>query len=193
MLAATTEEVAQMSVLIRPLTYEDLVQIPEDGKRYEVIDGELFKTAAPMKKHQKLSKRLADLLYEQEKAGLGEMYYAPVDVRLYTNGIVQPDLLFLRQERLGIYHPSGLVEGAPDLMVEILSPSTRGVDLVRKAALYAREGVPEYWVADPDAPALTIYALRDGRYEPVPAEPGTARSEVLPGLVVDLESLFADL
>ena len=182
-----------MSVSIRPLTYEDLVQIPEDGKRYEVIGGELVVTPAPVKKHQKLSKRLADVLYEQEKAGLGEMYYARVDVRLSTNGIVQPDLLFIRRERLGIYLPSGLVEGAPDIVVEILSPSPRGVDLVRKAALYAREGVPEYWVADPDAPALTIYALREGRYEPVPAEPGTARSPVLPDLVVDLEALFADL
>lgn len=182
-----------MSVAIRPLTYEDLIQIPEDGKRYEIIGGELVVSAAPMKKHQKLSKRLADILYEREKAGVGEMYYAPVDVRLATNGIVQPDLLFIKQARLGIYHASGLVEGVPDLVVEILSPSTRGVDLVRKAALYAREGVPEYWVADPDAAALTVYTLRDGQYEPVPAEPGTARSGVLPGLVVDLAALFADL
>lgn len=182
-----------MSVVIRPLTYEDLVHIPADGKRYEIIGGELVVTAAPMKKHQKLSKRLADVLYEQEKAGLGEMYYAPVDVRLATNGIVQPDLLFIRHDRLGIYQPSGLVEGAPDIVVEILSPSSRGIDLVRKAALYAREGVPEYWVADPDAPALTVYALREGRYEPVPAEPGAARSFVLPDLTIDLEALFVDL
>jgi Uma2 family endonuclease len=188
----TTKETA-MSIVTRPLTYEDLLQMPADGNRYEVIDGELFVTAAPMKKHQKLSKRLAELLYEQEKAGMGEMYYAPVDVRLFTNGIVQPDLLFIRRDRLDIYRPSGLVEGAPDLVVEILSPSTRNTDLVHKAAMYAREGVPEYWIADPDAPALTVYALRDGRYAPVPAEPGTARSLVLPDLVVDLAPLFADL
>jgi len=183
-----------MSVALRPLTYEDLVQIPEDGKRYEIIGGELVVTAAPVKKHQKLSYRLSRVIGDHvDERRLGELYYAPVDVRLSTNGIVQPDLLFIRRDRLDIYLPSGLVEGAPDLVVEILSPSTRGVDLVRKAALYAREGVPEYWVADPDAPALTVYALREGRYEPVPAEPGTARSLVLPDLVVDLEALFADL
>lgn len=182
-----------MSVLTRPLTYEDLIQMPEDGNRYEVIDGELFVTAAPMKKHQQLSKRLFLVLHDEQEAGRGEVYYAPVDVRLATNGIVQPDLLFLLPDRLGIYDPSGLIEGAPNIVVEILSPTTRSVDLTRKAALYAREGVPEYWIADPDAPSLTIHTLRNGRYEPVPAAPGTARSLVLPDLVVDLDALFADL
>jgi len=183
-----------MSVLTRPLTYDDLVQMPADGNRYEIIDGELFVTAAPMKKHQKLSYRLTRLVGGHVDAGrLGEGYFAPVDVRLATNGIVQPDLLFIRRERLHIYLPSGLVEGPPDLVVEILSPTTRSVDLTRKAALYAREGVPEYWIADPDAATLTVYALRNGTYEPFPADPGTARSLVLPDLVLDLDALFADL
>ena len=183
-----------MSVSIRPLTYEDLVQIPEDGKRYEVIGGELVVTAAPVKKHQKLAYRLTRVLGDHvDEGALGELYFAPVDVRIDLNGIVQPDILFIRRERLHIYGEGSIVEGSPDLIVEILSPSTRVVDLVRKANLYARGGVPEYWVADPDAPALTIYALREGRYEPVPAEPGTARSLVLPDLVVDLGALFADL
>ena len=182
-----------MSILARPLTYEDLAQMPADGNRYEVIDGELFVTAAPLKKHQKLSARLFDLFYDQQKAGLGEAYFAPVDVRLSPHDIVQPDLIFIRRDRLDIYLPIGIVEGPPDLVVEILSPSTRSTDQVRKAAMYARGGVPEYWIADPDAPSLTVYALRDGQYQPVPAEPGTARSLVLPGLVVDLGALFVDL
>lgn len=183
-----------ISVLTRPLTYDDLVQMPADGNRHEIIDGELFVTAAPMKKHQKLLYRLTRVVAAHVAAGrLGEVYFAPVDVRLATNGIVQPDLLFIRRDRLHIYLPSGLVEGAPDLVVEILSPTTRSVDLTRKADLYAREGVPEYWIADPDTTALTVYALRDGTYEPVATEPGTVRSLVLPELVVDLDVRFADL
>lgn len=182
-----------MSVLTRPLTYDDLVQMPADGNRYEIIDGKLFVTASPMKKHQQLSKRLFLVLHDQQEAGLGEVYFAPVDVRLATNGIVQPDLLFIRRDRLHIYLPSGLVKGAPDRVVEILSPTTRSVDLTRKADLYAREGVPGYWIADPDTTALTVYALRDGAYEPVATEPGTVRSLVLPELVVDRDVLFADL
>ena len=183
-----------MSIMTRPLTYEDLVQMPDDGKRYEVIDGELFVSAAPMKKHQKLLYRLTRVVGDHVDLNrLGEVYFAPVDVRFFRTDIVQPDLLFLRTDLLDIDDPGGIVEGPPDLVVEILSRSTRSVDLVPKANLYAHGGVPEYWVADPDEPSLIVYALREGRYEPVPAEPGTARSLVLPGFVVDLGALFADL
>lgn len=182
-----------MSIVTRPLTYDDLCQMPNDGNRYEVIEGELVVNPAPAKKHQKVAVRLFDLFYDQEKAGLGEAYFAPVDVRLDANGIVQPDILFIRRDRLGIYGDGGLVDGSPDLVVEILSPSTRAYDLAQKARLYARGGVPEYWVADPDEPSLTVYALRAGRYEPLAAEAGTARSVVLPGPIVDLAAFFADL
>lgn len=182
-----------MSILTRPLTYEDLCQMPDDGNRYEVIDGELFVSPSPNKKHQRLSPRLYRILYKQEQAGLGEAYYAPVDVRVHLNGIVQPDLLFLLRDRLAIYDPGGIVEGSPDLVVEILTLSNRSVDLSHKARLYAQGGVPEYWVADPDAETLTIFVLRDGRYQPVPIVNGAVRSVVLPGLAVDVAALFADL
>jgi len=182
-----------MSIVIRPLTYNDLSQMPDDGKRYEIIGGELFVTPSPIKKHQKLSGRLYQLLSDQAQAGHGEAYFAPVDVRLAPYDIVQPDLLFILRDRLDIYLPSGVVEGPPDIVVEILSPSTRGIDQIRKAALYARGGVHEYWIADPDAPSLTVYTLRDGLYEAVPAQDRRQPSVVLPDLTFDLDALFAGL
>jgi len=181
-----------MSLLARPLTYEDLKEIPPDGNRYEIIDGELVVSAAPNRKHQRWSGSLFDLLRDREKAGLGEAYHAPVDVQLFPDRpqpIVQPDLIFIRTGRLHIFGPD-LVVGAPDLVVEILSPSSRTMDLTRKAQLYAEAGVPEYWVADPDEPSLRAYALRDGEYRENPAEAGLLRSGIVPGLVVDLAALF---
>jgi len=181
-----------MSLLTRPLTYADVQAMPPDGNRYEIIDEELVVSATPNKKHARWSGILFDLLRGREKAGFGEAYHAPVDVRLFAGRdtpIVQPDLLFIRHERLHIFGPD-LVEGAPDLVVEILSPSTRTLDLTRKAQLYAEAGVPEYWVADQDEPSLRIYALRGGRYEEVAAEGERVASTVVPGLVVDLGALF---
>lgn len=184
-----------MSLLARPLTYDDLKEMPPDGNRYEIIDGELVVSAAPNRKHQRWSGTLFDLLRAREKAGLGEAYHAPVDVQLFPDRpspIVQPDLIFIRAERLRIFGPD-LVVGAPDLVVEILSPSTRTMDLTRKAQLYAEAGVPEYGVADPDEPSFHLYALIDGEYREIAAEAGKVRSVVVPGLVVDLEALFDEL
>ncbi len=181
-----------MSLLARSLTYDDLKQIPPDNYRYEILDGELIVSAAPNRKHQRWSGTLYDSLRERQQAGVGEAYYAPVDVRLFRdreNPIVQPDLLFILTDHIEIYGPD-LVEGAPDLIVEILSPSTRTIDLTRKAALYAEAGVPEYWVADPEEPSLRVYAPRGGRYVEIPAEGGVVRSAVVPGLAVDLGVLF---
>lgn len=133
-----------MSLLTRPLTYDDLLPMPKDGKRYEIIGGELHVAAAPSRKHQDA---LADV-FESLRAWvrprrLGKVYFAPVDVRISPTDIVEPDILFIRQDRLHIVE-ANTVEGAPDLIVEVLSPSTRDLDLVRKAALYANAGVEEY-------------------------------------------------
>lgn len=182
-----------MSVLYRPLTYDDLAQMPDDGKRYEVIDGELLVNPSPAKAHQRLQRRIGWLFKSLEESDAGEVFFAPVDVRLSPYDIVQPDLLFLLPHRLEIYRPSGVVEGPPDIVVEILSPSTRSIDQIRKAALYARGGVPEYWIADPDTPSLMIYELQQGQYRPVPAEAGQSRSLVLPDLAIDLDAIFKDL
>ena len=106
--------------------------------------------------------------------------------------MVQPDLLFIRRERRGVFS-SDAVEGPPDLVIEILSPSTHAYDEGHKAKLFAEAGVPEFWLADPFAGTLRVFVLIDGAYHEVPHEHSVVRSVVLPGLAVDVAALFADL
>ncbi len=183
-----------MSLQTRPLTADELDQFPNDGERREIIEGELYVTAGPAKKHQRLLGRLHVAFYEAvEVPRLGEVYMSPVDVRFSDGDQVQPDLIVLLGERVNIYQ-GHIVFGPPDLIVEILSPSNRSYDEVEKARLYAANGVPEYWIADPDAPALRPQALVEGRYVPIePDADGRFRSIVVPGLILDPARLFAGL
>jgi Uma2 family endonuclease len=177
-----------------PLTYDDLVNTPDDGRRYEIIDGEMIVSASPSRKHQHASTRIHRLLNDaSDDERHGVVFSAPVDVRLSPHDIVEPDLLFIRRERLHIYTDIGIVEGPPDIVVEILSPSSHSRDLVRKAKLYAWGEVPEYWQVDPIARTLTVLALIDGHYQQVPAENGIQRSLVLPNLRIDVAALFEGL
>ena len=174
-----------------PLTYDDLVNTPDDGQRYEIIDGEMIVSASPNRAHQESARRVNLLLHDASDNGRhGLVYFAPVDVRLSPHDIVEPDLLFIRRERLHIYTAIGIVEGPPDIVVEILSPTSHTRDLVRKAKLYAWGQVPEYWQVDPIARTLTILALVDGHYQQVPAANGIQRSLVLPHLRIDVAALF---
>jgi Uma2 family endonuclease len=183
-----------MSLLARPLTYDDLRQMPDDRNRYEIIGGELIVSPSPNRAHQIVAYRLTQLIGDYVDARhLGQVFFAPVDVRLSPHNIVEPDLLFIRQERLGIYGPTGPVEGAPDLVVEIISRSSRVMDRIRKAALYADSGVPEYWIVDPEKRELQILTLEQGQYEPVEARDGRCHSAVIPGLAVDPASLFTGM
>ena len=183
-----------MSLLTRPLTVDDLDQFPDDGKRREIIEGELYVSPAPSRAHQTFSSELHNLFHQTVVVtGWGRVYSAPVDVRFSAEDQVQPDLLVIRRDRLDMYR-GNTVFGPPDIVVEILSPSNRAYDLVTKARLYAAANVPELWIADPDEPGLRISALSDGQYHPVePAADGTLRSTVVPGLVVALTDLFASL
>jgi len=182
-----------MSTATRLLTYADLLDTPDDGQRYEVIDGRLIVTPAPATVHQKLSLRLTLLIGNfVTQHRLGQVFVAPCDVMLSEHAIVQPDLIFVDQARLDIVGPK-YVEGVPDLVVEILSPRTRRRDAGSKRDLYARFGVPEYWRADPDGRSLVAEVLREGRYEPLLRDDGIVRSSVLPGLEVDVSVLFAGL
>ncbi len=183
-----------MSLLARPLTYDDLCQMPDDRNRYEIIGGELIVSPSPNRAHQTISMLLSRMVGNHVAAHrLGNVFAAPVDVQLSPHNVVQPDLLFIRQDRLGIYGPDGPVEGPPDLVVEIISPSSRVMDRIRKAALYADSGVPEYWLVDPERREFQILTLDQGRYEPVEADGGRFHSTVIPGLVVEPASLFDGL
>ncbi|MGH2559090.1 MAG: Uma2 family endonuclease [Thermomicrobiales bacterium] len=181
-----------MSVITRLLTHADLDQFPNDGKRREIIGGELFVAAAPVREHQDFSGFFYLLLHESVVATRwGRVYYAPVDVKFSEHDVVEPDLLVIRRDRMHLYRGNTFY-GPPDIVVEILSPSNRSYDEVEKARLYAANDVPEYWIADPKTPGFRLMPLRDSRYVAVePNGDGRFHSTVVPGLVVDPAALFA--
>ncbi len=168
-------------------TYEDYARLPENGLRYEIIKGELLMTPAPRPLHQEVSLNLTYVLHQfVRKNQLGKVYEAPIDVNLPgLASPVQPDLLFIASDRLDIIKDR-FIEGPPDLIMEILSSGSEIHDRRTKFELYARAGVREYWLVDPDRRAIEIYVLRGQAYAPlgnfgVEAE---TRSELLPGFAV---------
>lgn len=182
-----------MVAVSRLLTADDLVDLPDDGRRYEIIGGELIVSPAPIPDHQRLLGRLFLLFTTFDPTHqLGEVFFAPLDVLLSEHDQVQPDLIFIASERREIIRRTR-IEGPPDLVLDVLSPSTRQTDQVRKAALYATAGVREYWLVDADARAITVLGIRGQHFEPVPQPASVARSDVLNGLEIELAPLFADL
>ena len=148
-------------------TYEDYLNTPE-GERYELLDGELVMVPAPNMTHQTLVIELAALLHIFLKQhALGRVYVAPTDVEFWSGNekeVVQPDILFISAERDHILTEAN-VQGAPDLVIEILSPYTQSRDRGYKCDLYARHGVGEYWLVDPDAKRIEILLLSAGDFE----------------------------
>jgi Uma2 family endonuclease len=180
--------------LDRPLTYDDLAALPDDGKRYELIGGEIYELPAPSLFHQFGSGALFSLLRDFVMIRhLGLVFSAPLDVRFDPRNTVQPDIVFLSRERRHLMRKGNfkLIEGAPDLLIEVLSPSNRGYDFIKKAALYATFGVREYWIVDTDEETIQVQVLRDGLFVPLVSEDGIVRSEVLPGFEVNPKGLFA--
>ena len=173
-------------------TYEDYRTTPED-KRYELLDGDLLMTPAPNLKHQRVQVRLGSRLerFVEERA-LGELFFAPCDVVLSDHDVVQPDLLFVSRERAHLLSGGDAVRGAPDLVVEILSPATAGRDRGYKRALYARHGVAEYWLVDPADETIAIHRLRDGALVVAHTfgRGQTLRSPLLAGFELDVDAVF---
>lgn len=192
---AAVQPLPDLADLDRPLTYEDLLSMPDDGQRYEIITGELIVSPAPRRDHQEVSAKVDWILQRfLESTGLGRMYSHPIDVLLGPNDLVQPDLVVILTERLETYAPSGIVEARPDLVVEILSPSSRGTDRVKKMALFARAGVPEYWIADPVGRTFMINVLEGQQYRDLePDADELLSSRILPGLRIDPAEVFARL
>jgi Uma2 family endonuclease len=174
-------------------TIEDLHAMPDDGRRYELIDGEIVVSASPSELHFWVSRRLIRLLLPfDEVHQLGWLYWAPLELWLPHGDVVQPDLFFFGRERPPS-RPGSHLEGVPTLVAEVSSPSTRDVDRGRKFSAYQRAGVSEYWMADPDRREVRAYILRNGKFERLPQDGPVIRSEVLAGFEVNVESLFADL
>jgi Uma2 family endonuclease len=182
-----------MSVRTRRLTYDDLLRTPDDGNRYEIIDGEVLVSPSPGRYHQRLVYLLTRLVGDKVDADRwGQLFSGPVDVRLGPHNIVVPDLLYIRQDRLSIFTPR-LVEGPPDLIIEVASPSTKKIDGGDKMALYAHAGVPEYWLPDPETRTFRMSVLQaNGMYHDAEPVDGRFHSTVIDGLVIDPAALFAD-
>ena len=149
-------------------TYADFARLPsETSTRYEVIDGELVVTPGPTSRHQRIIARLLSRLHVfVEENDLGEVFPGPLDVLFAEGDYLEPDILFVRRGRSAVVTQRG-VEGPPDLVVEILSPSTAARDRGIKLERYRLYGVPEYWVVDADERAIEIWKLAEGASEPI--------------------------
>jgi Uma2 family endonuclease len=162
------------------LTYEDYVFLPNDGRRYEILEGELSATPPPSTKHQTVSGNLLVLLSQHiRERNLGKLFHAPIDLILESSSVLQPDLLFVSSAHEHIITERA-IEGVPDLVLEILSPTTTRTDRVTKAQIYARYHVPSYWIVDPEKQNIEIYLLEGAAYRlaatlegktPMPAPP----------------------
>ena len=173
------------------LTYEDYLKTSDD-KRYELLDGELIILPAPSIAHQHVAVKLAtrlDTFVEDKNRGV--VYSAPTDVVLSETHVVQPDLMFISSERAGIV-TSANIQGAPDLIVEIRSDSTAERDENLKRKLYAKFGLKEYWLVDPDAMTITVLLLGQDDYaeEATYTEGQTLTSSILDGFSAHLDEIF---
>ena len=172
-------------------TYEDYKHTPED-KRYELLGGDLIMVPAPRVAHQRNTKKLANLLDDfVENHDLGEVFIAPTDVVLSETDVVQPDILFVRKERSHIVTDDN-IRAAPDMVIEVLSPSTAQRDKTLKRTLYALHGVPEYWQADTDAKNVVVLTLDNGEYKVagIYGEGQTLVSPSLPGFILEIDRVF---
>ena len=176
--------------LKRKLDYSDYLALPDDGKCYEIVDGDLFVTPSPNPFHQRVSKRLQQQLMNYfESRSLGEVFDAPLDVILSSRDIVQPDLLVVADPK----QISGRgIEGAPLLVVEILSPSTRSKDRTVKARRYAELGIAHYWIVDHERQRVECHGLASGAYRIVVEGQGSANlaHPAWPDFVIDLAALW---
>lgn len=183
-----------MKVATVKMTLEELDRLPDDGNRYELIAGELYVTPAPRIRHQRVSGRLFNRLYGfAEDHKLGFVFHAPTDVTLdvATHTRVEPDLLFISKNRRSIIGEKD-IQGAPELVVEIISKSTEWVDLQDKRDLYRKYGVVEYWIVDPDENYILVYRFSESA-EPRKLLPGDVlTTPLLPGLRIALDDLFAE-
>ena len=174
------------------MTYEEYCQLPEDGKRYELIGGVLHVPPAPSWEHQFSAFALARILADHVDAHrLGRVGIAPFETFFSEGDVVQPDILFIQNDHLARLSSRRLT-GSPTLVVEVLSPSNRSYDLRKKRAVYAAHGVPYYWTRDPLARWLDEYELRDGVYVLLRRWRGDEICEpaLFPGLQIPLAKLW---
>ena len=175
------------------MTAAEFFSLPEGPPYFQLLDGDLYKSPSPRRYHQKLIVRLVGILQAYlEMHPVGEIYVAPSDVVFTRDTILNPDIYFVSRERAGILTEQG-AEGAPDLVVEVLSPSTAKLDVGRKREVYAECGVREMWVVSPKTRAVEIYRFAERADEPMAiVEAGSAlASPLFPELSIPISALFA--
>jgi Uma2 family endonuclease len=175
-------------------TYQDYLLFPNDGKRYELISGDRYVTPAPRIRHQKISTNLQGFLFDfVKKNNSGIVLTAPTDVIFSDKDVVQPDLLLVSRSRASIITEDN-IQGAPDLVVEILSESTRRTDEIIKRKLYEKHGVAEYWIIDPEVDTVKVLRLADHAYtqaiELTLEAQDWVTSPLFPGWELPLQELF---
>ncbi len=183
-----------MATATKRWTYEEYYKLNDD-KRYEVIEGELIELFTPAVIHQRIVKRLFIELTEfVEKRNLGEVFISPIDVVLSDENVFQPDIVFVSKENAGIVKEKAIF-GSPDLVVEVISPSTLKRDTEDKKRLYAKFGVKELWLIFPGEKAVEVFSLKDGGYEVCSFgyDSGKVKSCILEGFELNLEQLFKEV
>jgi Uma2 family endonuclease len=177
------------------LTYDDFLLFPDDGKRHELIDGEHYVTPSPTTRHQRISGRLYLMIASWlETHPIGQLFYAPLDIVFTQFDVVEPDLLYMSNERASGILTDKHVTGPPEILIEIASRGTRKRDESIKKRLYERSGVEEYWVVDPEVDVVRVYTRAAGGYRR-PRELSAEADDVLttallPGLEMRLTRIF---
>jgi Uma2 family endonuclease len=176
------------------LTYDDFLLFPDDGKRHELIDGEHYVTPSPNIRHQRLSGRLFLLIAAWLRDHpIGEVFYAPLDVIFTRFDVVEPDLLYVSNERAAEILRGQHVTGVPEIVIEIGSPGTRKRDETIKKRLYERSGVSEYWVVDPELDVVRVYRRGAAGFERPVALSREAQDVLTTTLLSGLELPLADI
>jgi Uma2 family endonuclease len=174
------------------VTYDDYLTLPADGKRYEIIEGELSMTPAPFTDHQRILGRLFRFIDEfARKNNAGEVFVAPTDVVLSMTDVVQPDILFVTKERSHIITIKNII-AAPDLVIEILSESTAVIDRTTKKSLYEKYGVKEYWIVDPENEDIECFSLKEATFTLMGSfkKNESFESVLLKGLTIEVNKIF---
>jgi Uma2 family endonuclease len=180
-----------MVTTVRKLTYADYAKMPADGFRHEIIEGEEYMTPPPGTDHQTVVVNLARILGNHVVARkLGRMFVAPTAVVLSKHDAVEPDVMFVSKANASIITPKN-IQGAPDLVVEVLSPSTAANDRGPKLKKYEEADVREYWIVDPSAKTVEIREFRTSRRMRAYQDDQSFQSELFPGLSVRLEDIFS--
>ena len=181
-----------MKSAVSKMNYDQPRLLPDDRQRHELVDGELLMTPSPNARHQRILRKLAFRLSAHvEEHGLGEVFIAPFDVIFEDHSVVEPDILFVTAKRASIVGEEA-IHGAPDLVVEILSPSTFYNDLRIKMNVYGRFGVQEYWIVDPEKETIEQYRLAGTKLELARqfASEATLESTLFPGFRLPVKTIF---